>query len=222
MLKKLGFLILLISLFSCDNQSETEAKIEKIDAEFEVIRFDQEFAEVSVENLPDLKNKYPFLFPIQYPDSLWVQKLNDTIQNEIEKEISEVFPEFSEEKDELYSLFQHTKYYFPDFQIPDVITVTSEVDYKNKVIYTGQYLFISLDTYLGDEHKFYIGIQDYLRKNFRKEQITVDAASEIAKKYVPKAESRTFISHMLYYGKLLYLKDKLIPFKTDHFYPYKT
>ena len=215
MLKKFWFLILLVSIFSCDNQSETEAKIEKIDANFEVIRFDRKFAEATPESLPKLKSEYPFLFPKQYPDSLWVQKLNDSIQQEIETEVDKVFPEFSTEEGELHSLFQHVKYYFPDFQVPDVITITSEVDYKNKTLYTGDFLFVSLDTYLGEEHRFYIGIQDFLKKNFRKEQIAVDAANEIAEKYVPKADSRTFLSHMIYYGKMLYLKDRFIPFKSD-------
>lgn len=208
-------MILLVGLFSCDKKSETEAKIEKIDADFDVIRFDKEFAEASEESLPDLKEKYPFLFPEQYPDSVWVNKLTDSIQLEIETEVGKVFPQFSEETDELHSLFQHVKYYFPEFQVPDVITVTSEVDYKNKVIYTGEYLFVSLDTYLGEEHKFYLGIQEYLKKNFRKEQIVADAANEIAEEYVPQPQSRTFLSHMLYYGKILYLKDLFIPFISD-------
>ncbi|TRO65637.1 gliding motility lipoprotein GldB [Christiangramia sabulilitoris] len=215
MLKNLGFLLLLLSLFSCNNQSEIEAEIDKIDADFKLIRFDREFAAASEETLPALKTKYPFLFPEHYPDSVWVQKLNDSIQQEIEVEVEKVFSEFSVENDELHSLFQHVKYYFPDFQVPDVITVTSEVDYKNKTIYTGDYLFVALDTYLGTEHNFYLGIQEFLKKNFRKEQIVSDAAGEIAGNFVPKAEARTFLAHMLYYGKLLYLKDKFIPFKED-------
>lgn len=215
MLKKLGFLIILVSLFCCDKKSETEAKIEKVDANFKVIRFDQKFAKASEESLPDLKKEYPFLFPQQYPDSVWVQKMNDSIQQEIEKEVKTAFPEFSKETDDLHNLFQHVKFYFPDFQVPDVITVTSEVDYKNKTIYTGDYLFVSLDTYLGEDHKFYLGIQEFLKKNFKKDQIVPDAAAEIAKNYVPKADSRTFLAHMLHYGKILYLKDKFIPFKSD-------
>ncbi|MCG9970197.1 gliding motility lipoprotein GldB [Christiangramia crocea] len=215
MLKKIWFLILIIGLFSCDRESDTEAKIEKVNADFELIRFDEEFAEATEASLPQLKAKYPYLFPEQYPDSVWVNKLTDSIQQEIETEVENSFPELSRETDELHSLFQHVKYYFPDFQVPDVITVTSEVDYKNKIIYTGDYLFVSLDTYLGEDHKFYIGIQEYLKKNFRKEQIVADAAAEIAENYVPKPESRTFLSHMLYYGKILYLKDLFIPFKSD-------
>lgn len=215
MLKKLCFLLTVFILFSCDRSSETEARIEKVTVDFQVVRFDQKFAEATPENLPELKNEYPFLFPSQYADSVWVEKLRDSIQQEINVEVADKFPEFSEETDELHSLFQHVKYYFPEFSVPDVITVTSEVDYKNKVIYTGDYLFVSLDTYLGEDHKFYIGIQEFLKKNFRKEQIVVDAANEIAKTYLNRPDSRTFLSHMLYYGKLLYLKDLFIPFKSD-------
>ncbi|SDS58337.1 gliding motility lipoprotein GldB [Gramella sp. MAR_2010_147] len=215
MLKKLWFLLLFASLFSCNNNSETEAKIEKIDADFELIRFDQKFSQATEANLPELKSQYPFLFPEQYPDSVWIQKLNDSIQVEINAEVNKAYPQFTEEKDDLHALFQHVKYYFPDFQVPDVVTVTSEVDYKNKIIYTGEYMFVSLDTYLGEDHKFYVGLQEYLKKNFRKNQIVPDAAGEIAMKYVPKAESRTFLAHMLYYGKILYLKDRFIPFRSE-------
>ncbi len=215
MLKKLCFLILSFLLFSCNDESAKEAEIESVPVDFEVIRFDKKFASTTPENLDNLKKEYPFLFPSRYPDSIWLYKLNDSIQEEIEMEVQKAFPEFSTENDELYRLFQHVKYYFPEFEVPDVITVTSEVDYKNKVIYSGDYLFISLDTYLGEDHKFYVGIQDFLKKNFREEQLINDAAEEIAETYVPKPESRAFLDHMVYYGKILYLKDLFIPYEDD-------
>ena len=215
MQKFLVFIVSCILLISCDKNSEKEAEIEKIPVDFEVIRFDQKFAEATAASLPQLKNQYPFLFPEQYPDSLWENKLTDSIQMELDTAVAKVFPEFSEETDEFHSLFQHVSYYFPNFRSPDVITVTSEVDYKNKVIYTGQYLFVSLDTYLGEDHPFYVGIQDYLKKNFSRDQIIPDAANAIAENYLPQPDSRQFISQVVYYGKLLYLKDLFIPFKTD-------
>lgn len=211
MLKKILFLITIISVFSCNNQSETEEKIDKIVVDMEVIRFEQEFASTKPQQLPELKQKYPFLFPEQFPDSVWIDKLSDTLQLEINQAVEDEFSDFSNQEDELYALFQHIKYYFPEFEVPVVITVTSEVDYKNKIIYTGDYLFVSLDTYLGTEHQFYTGLQEYLKKNFKKDQIVVDAAEEISKKYVPRPDSRTFLSHMVYYGKIQYLKEKLLP-----------
>jgi len=211
MLKKILFFITIILVFSCNNQSETEEKIDRIDVDLKVIRFEQEFASTKPQQLPELKQKYPFLFPEQFPDSVWIDKLSDTLQLEINQAVEDEFSNFTNQEDELYALFQHTKYYFPEFEVPVVITVTSEVDYKNKIIYTGDYLFVSLDTYLGTDHRFYTGLQEYLKKNFNKDQIVVDAAEEISKKYVPGPDSRTFLSHMVYYGKIQYLKEMLLP-----------
>ena len=216
MMKRILFaFFLFLSLISCDSASKKEQEIAKIDVNFDITRFDRLFAEASPKDLPQLKNDFPYLFPQQYPDSVWINKMKDTIQLEINREVAKKYADFSESEDELYSLFQHVKYYFPEFKAPDVITVTSEVDYKNKTIYTGDYLFVSLDTYLGEDHKFYIGIVEYFKRNFTKDQIVPDAANSIAEKYVPRAKSRTFLAQMIYFGKLLYLKDIWLPQQTN-------
>ncbi|MDT0675712.1 gliding motility lipoprotein GldB [Autumnicola musiva] len=214
-MRKFIFFIGLLAFFACEEKSGREKEIEKTEVDFQLVRFDRQFAEATIHNLDSLKTEYPFFFPSQYPDSVWVNKLSDTIQQEIDTEVAAVFPEFSEETNNLYSLFQHIKYDFPAFNAPDVYTVTSEVDYRNKVIYTGDKLFISLDTYLGEDHPFYISMQEFLKKNFRKEQIVPDAAGTIAEDFVPRPDSRTYLSHMLYYGKVQYLKDIWLPAESD-------
>ncbi len=202
---------MVVLTFSCNTRSKLENEIEKVPVEFEVIRFDREFAVTTEKTLPELKSKYPFLFPEMYPDSMWVQRLNDSIQQELNTEVEKEFSDFSEVEDELHRLFQHIKYYFPSFEPPTVITITSEVDYRNKVLLSEEYLFIALDTYLGTDHKFYLGIQQYLRKNFERNQILPDVAAEYAERFVPQPNSKTFLAHMLYYGKILYLKDLWLP-----------
>ena len=209
---RLMFLIFLtFVLVSCENESKEEKEIAKITIDLKVTRFDQEFAEVTSENLPELKAEYPYLFPESFTDSMWIAKATDTIQQELNEEVEKAFPNFSKEEDGLIALFQHVKYYFPSFNVPQVITITSEVDYRNKVLLAPDYLFISLDTYLGKDHPFYLGLQEYLKKNFEKAQILPDVAENIGQVYVPKPEDKTFLAHMLYYGKLLYLKDVFLP-----------
>ena len=215
MIKKFIFLFFVAAMVSCGKQSRVEQEIAEVPVDFEVVRFDQKFAAVTVETLPDLKNEYPFLFPEMYSDSLWIARVNDSIQLELNTEVEKMFSDFSNKEDELHSLFQHIKYYFPAFEAPTVITITSEVDYRNKVLVTPEYLFISLDTYLGEEHPFYMGIQAYLKKNFESHQILPDVATGYAEKYVPRPESKTFLAHMLYYGKILYLKDLWLPETPD-------
>lgn len=202
--------------FSCEKHSDTEKEIEKIPINFELVRFDQEFANTTLESLPELKAEYPFLFPTQFPDSIWMEKIHDTIQQELNTEVARAFPDFSAEEDALHSLFQHVKYYFPEFESPTVITITSEVDYKNKVLLSQGYLFIALDTYLGKDHPFYIGIQEFLKKNFEKNQIIQDVAAEYAQQYVSRPESKSFLAYLIYYGKILYLKDIWLPGTPDN------
>ena len=215
MIRNFIFIFLATLLFSCDNKSKLEKEIEQIPVDFELIRFDQKFASVTPETLPALKAEYPFLFPERFHDGIWVQRINDTIQQELNREVEKEFPHFSSEEEELLNLFQHLKYYFSSFEAPTVITITSEVDYKNKVLVADEYLFISLDTYLGKNHDFYLGIQSYLKKNFERNQILPDVAAAYAKKYIPQPNSKTFLAHMLYYGKILYLKDMLLPQTAD-------
>jgi gliding motility-associated lipoprotein GldB len=215
MLKKVLFYCLFVSLLSCAEDDRKEKEIAAIPVDLEVQRFDQRFANATADSLPALKKEFSFLFPRQYPDILWVQKMEDTIQLELNEAVATQFPNLKETEDELEQLFQHIKYYFPERNIPKVITLTSDVDYRNQVVWADSLLLVALDTYLGMDHPLYVGVQDYIKKEMRKEQIAVDAAEAFAQTLVPGPSSRSFLAHMVYYGKLLYLKDILLPFKTE-------
>ncbi|NAS29462.1 gliding motility lipoprotein GldB [Flavobacteriaceae bacterium R38] len=209
-------LFCLIALVSCQKENKIEKEIAAIQLDVQTDRFDRKFAQVKVENLGSLKAEYPFLFPEQFPDSLWVTQIKDTLQIDLNNEVAKEFPGIEDQEIEIKSLLQHIKYYFPEKTIPGkIITVTSNVDYKNKVIYTDDFLFVSLDTYLGENHRFYDGIQGYIRKNMNKEMMASDAASAFANTIIPVLRNREFLASMIFYGKELYLKDVLIPFKTD-------
>jgi len=193
MFKKISYLFFaMILLIACNKENEVEEKISKIPVDLKIDRFDQVFAEASPNDLPQLKKRFPLLFPKQFPDSVWVNMLNDTLQQEINREVTKTFPAF-EQKEELEHLFQHLKYHFPQVEVPRIITVTSEVDYHNKVIVADSVLLLSLDTYLGQEHKFYIGLQEYLTKNFEKSQIVPDIATAYAKQITPQKKFADFL-----------------------------
>ncbi len=216
MIKRIAKIALLsLLIIACNKQDKIEKEIAKIPVEIAIDRFDQYFAKATPETLPTLKNEYPFLFPSRYPEHIWLNKLKDTIQIEINEEVTKAFPDFNKQEEEIEILFQHLKYYFPEITIPKVITITSDVDYRNKVVLSGDKLLISLDTYLGNEHHFYDGIQVFLKNNFRKEQILPDIVSIYGKQLVERPRSRTFLANMVYAGKELYLKDLLIPQYSD-------
>lgn len=215
----LGFLLLLFCgnfFLSCNKQNNFEKEIEKIPMSVDIIRFDKEFASAGPNDLPKLKIEYPLFFPKQYNDSIWVEKLSDTLQQQLEVEVLKTFPDNDGLESELLSLFQHIKYYFPKFQAPVVITTTSDVDYRNRVILTDSILVIALDTYLGSDHKFYEGIDRYITKEMKPSQIAVDVAETFAYQYIKPPRDATFLSQIIYYGKQLYLKDLWLPSTSDN------
>lgn len=201
--------------FSCKKESKLEADIAQIEVDFIIERFDKALGEAQPEDLPKIKEAYPFMFPDRYDDTFWIERLNDTLQQDLIRESNKVLRDLKNEKDEFFMLFQHLKFYFPEFRVPRVITTTSSVDYRNKVIATDTIVLISIDTYLGKDHEFYQGIQHYLRQNFEREQMVVDMANAYAEKYSFQISRKTLLDEMVYYGKLLYFKDVMVPFKSD-------
>jgi len=213
--KILTGIVIICLAFSCANDSKIEEEISKIDIEIKVERFDKLFARVTPEGLPELKADYPFMFSKIYSDSVWINRINDTLQQQLNLEVEKLFEDSSLFENDVHSLFQHLKYYYKEFKTPRVITVTSDVDYRNKTIVTDSIVLIALDTYLGTDHEFYQGLPLFLTKNFKAAQIVVDLASNYAEKQIYQAKRKSFLEEMVYYGKILYFEDVMIPFKKD-------
>lgn len=206
-MKEFLSILVLMLMVGCSTKSNIEKDIENIQIEVKIVRFDKIFGTAKVSELPELKRNYPSFFPKQYHDSIWIYKMQDTLQQQLYAEVIKKFPSEDKLQDDLGFLFQHIKYYFPQFRTPTVFTTTSDVDYRNKTLLSDSLLILSLDTYLDSTHPFYVGIPDYISKNMKESQIISDVASTYAQKWVPKPHQRTFLSQMIYYGKILYLKD---------------
>ncbi|WP_100611783.1 gliding motility lipoprotein GldB [Confluentibacter lentus] len=207
--------VIAIVIISCKKDDKLEKEIANIGIEVNIERFDKLFSASSASDLKKLQTAYPFMFSTKYSDTFWIDKMNDTLQKQLFFEVEKAFPSMDNTKQEIESLFNHIKYYFPEFKTPRIITTTSDVDYRNKVIVTDTIVVISLDTYLGSDHEFYQGIQQYIAADMNKEQIVVDMANQYAQKYIYHQQHKTLLDEMIYHGKLLYFKDVMIPFKTE-------
>ncbi|NRD21660.1 gliding motility lipoprotein GldB [Winogradskyella litoriviva] len=211
------FIILVVGLFlfSCDDESKVEKEIAKIEVDFDVERFDRAFAAAKPSDLGQLKMAYPFLFSKHTPDSIWVNRINDTLQDLLLEEVNNEFSNFKETKEDLFGLFRHLKYYDKAFTIPRVITLTNDVAYRDKIIVNDSLVLIALDNYLGPNHEFYQNIPMYITANMKSSQIVPDVANGYAAKYMFQSRRKTLLDEMIFFGKLLYFKDLMIPFKTD-------
>jgi len=203
------------SLISCSSKSNVEKEVAAIPMEVEIIRFDKEFAKATPSNLLALKAKYPIFFPAQFHDSIWLKKMEDTLQGQLNEEVVKKFPTEEKLEIELRSIFQHIKYYFPQFVSPTVVTTTSDVDYRNKIIIADSLLIIAVDTYLGSNHDFYTGIKKYISQNLNESQLGPDIATAYAQQLIVKPQQRSLLAQMVFYGKELYLKDLWLPNSSD-------
>lgn len=206
-------LILVFFLFfnACQDEFTNESDVESISVSISFDRFDLKFYDQPPEVIPELKKKYPFLFPKQFSDSVWINRQKDSLQLLLQSEVNKTFKNIELFERDVNHLFKHIKYLFPFAKIPRVITLTNNVDYQIKTVYSDSLLLISLDTFLGSENHLYDGIPSYIRKELDPKYITVQIADKFGAFIIPPVEDRTFLARMIYEGKKLYLHDLLLP-----------
>ena len=215
MFKYVYLLITVVLFVSCAKKDNLDIDVSDIDLNTVINRFDQEFYTAPIFELSELKNKYPYLFPTQNNDSIWVHKIQDKEEQELFAKTEKLYHSFDNEEEQLTDLFKHISHYYPDFNPPTIITLLSNVDYNNRVVYADSLLFISLDVYLGKESEIYLDFPNYVKNNFTKEHMVVDVASAITKVQIPLSSDRSFISRLVREGKKMYLLDAYLPNLSD-------
>ena len=214
MRKSLFIFALLLSLVACDKKTKTEKAIDEIPVELNIVRFDKLFFETEPKDLDKLKAEFPFFFPPANDDSVWLSKMKDPLWRELYTEVQKKYADFEPKKTELTALFKQIKFHFPTSKTPKVVTIISEMDYNNKVIYTDSLVVIALELYLGKDHRFY-QFPKYLKQNFEERQMLPDVVASFSKQKIPTNPERNLLSQMIFSGKELYLKDILLPDYTD-------
>ncbi|GGA64099.1 gliding motility lipoprotein GldB [Flavobacterium palustre] len=202
-------LVLLFFFLSCETKNNKEKAVEAISVDLEVVRFDKIFFETPPEDLPKIKKEFPFFFPAGNDDNVWLEKMQNPLWRELYGEVQKKFSDFDSYKVELESVFKRIKYNFPKTQTPKIYTIIAEMDYNNKVIYADSLLIVSLEMYLGKEHKFY-QFPNYIKQNFESKQMMPDVVESFARRQIPPAMEKSFLAAMIYSGKQLYLKDVLL------------
>ena len=202
-------------LLSCDQKSKVEKAIEEMPVEaIKIERFDKQFFETSPEDLSKLKKQYPYFFSPKINDTVWTNKMTAPIWREVYAEVEKKYPTSEGIQNSVEVLVQHMKYYFPKTKTPKVITLISDMDYSNKAIYADSLIIISLELYLGKEHKFYT-FPKYIKQNFEERQMMPDVVKSFSIGKIAPVTDKSLLSQMIYFGKELYLKDILLPEYTD-------
>ena len=208
------FLTVVFFVIQC-KKNNVEDEINSIPISINFDRFDKKFYNIDSFKLNDLKKEYSYLFPEKFDDIVWVNRRKDSLQLILKNAIEKKIENFDFVEDEINYLFKHVKYYFPKTNIPKIVTLINNVDYQSKIIYLDSLVLISLDTYLGKNHEIYNGIPNYIKYDMDISFLSSHIADKFLDRKINYPNERTFLSQMLYYGKKLYLKEKLLPLKND-------
>lgn len=214
-MKKILVFSFLVLLFACNSDKKNNFKVDVKPLQVVVERFDKEFYTSQPDDLPLLKEKFPYMFPAGIEDSIFINKTKNPLLVELYSEVQKKYPNTDSLATAFGNLLAHMQYYYPKLKTPKVITVISEVDREAKAIFADSLVLISLDCYLGENHKFYTDFPEYQRIELNKNQMLPDLTDSFSNKIIPFSSDNTLVSSMIYHGKKLYLKDLFLPTYSD-------
>jgi len=201
----LTLLIVPVLICSCFNRKTSK----DVKQTYELIRFESIFFDAHLDSLAEVEQRFPYFFPKSYPFSVWVNRRTDSLQMALYEQTKSISNK--DIHDQLTPFMEGLPRVFENARIPKkVITITSDVDYNNKVIFNDSMALIAIDNFLGVNHHMYEGIAMYLRKGMELKHLSKELAESFANNLIALPEERTFLAQLIYYGKIQYLKQSIL------------
>lgn len=231
MKKNLNILILLLLVLTACSENKLDVDVSGIELEIQFDRFEQSmFAANSVEEMSEINKQlisdggelYEFyVYDILRSGSVFDDSVgmylyyfvSDSIMQSVNKNVQVTFENFSVYEDQLTGVFKHLKYHLPGALMPNqIITYNSAFNYG--VISSDKAIGVGLEMYLGPENRIVkqIGFPVYVKDKMDKSYLLVDVAhSWIETNILQQERGETFLSNMIYFGKLRYLIEAANP-----------
>lgn len=232
-------LLLLASCSGCNkNKSREKPDVSSVNISVELNRFDQDFWQFTTQDYAThrafMQQKYGEFFdfyvsqfvigPRPVGDTADVtqdairQFLSDRYVRTIQDSINSVYGSTKAIEQELQTTFRYFRYYFPEFQPPQIITINSV--YSAGVSPFGKdKLIIGLDLFLGADNKDYdsVGIYQYLRHKMTPAYVARYAVESLYDYYFPEDVNNEFTlaEAIAERGKKIYFLSYVFPDAPD-------
>ena len=102
------FSSIIFFVFACKNENQNKLKLS-------VDRFDKKFQLSDSIELEELKQNYPYFFPSNYADEVWMNRKNDSIQIEIFRQVENIFNEGEFLNEKLSNFFSKKTHFYTFF-----------------------------------------------------------------------------------------------------------
>ena len=227
---KYWYIILLFLIVSC-TESEGYKKKLKVPCknlepqEVEVIEFNKVLFAIDTANFEE---EYRALLPL-YPEILYddpdaamlrdmKEFVSDTFLLRINELVNETFPNIELVADEVKDVYQHYKYYFPDWTVPPTFACVSGVYYNRPVSIGDESIMIGLDYYLSNKDLVYdrVGLPRYMSRRCQPIALTRDLAEELYYHTNGKrVNQKSVLAEMIEQGKHYYFIEAMNPSLPD-------
>ncbi len=220
------FLFLTLINISCRHHNPLEVDLTKVEPpDIHIKRYEKVLFAISKDSIRQGLNNYRSEFPFFIGDAIdtldiinLANFITDPTVRKTYDDVVKMYPDLESIEKELNKALHYFKYYFPDIRIKDVYTYISGFDFEHPVTFTDSVFVIGIDMYMGSGYFFYpmLGIPEYKTYRMRRENITVDCMSELARQIIPLNSLQfNFLERMIYEGKLLYFLDMTMPLTDD-------
>lgn len=232
------FFFFIVAIVSCrENTTIKRPDVSNINIKVDIERFDKELAalkpaDVITKNTVWQKEYGAFysdfmmdILQVADPrDSMQLQQLlGEIIQKkdfiDLSKAVRVKYPTMDKQEKELTQAFKYLKYYYPNYEVPRIITYVSGFAYQIPI--GENYIGIGLDMFLGADSEFYPALVQsiplYISKRFTPSNITPRIIETVLREDIfPSDETtRQTLQHMVYNGKILYAMDVLLEDVSD-------
>ena len=230
----INIFILIVLIFSSCNGNRFDVDVSKVVIpEIKINRLEQDIFNMDTTNVitatKKLQSKYGHFYSSYIArivnnggleDSSYQfrmrQFVNDQDMRGTFADCQKVYPNTDFLKEHFTEIFKHFKYYFPNRNIPKIITMMSGYNYS--VVIIDSTLAIGLEMYLGSNDKYYqmLTLPHYKTMFMNKENIAPDAIRAwMGTEFQYNMNKNDFLSEIIYVGKVMYLTDALLPNVND-------
>ncbi len=210
-------------ILSCKKNCDDKANIKSINVDLKINRLDQQlFNNKTIENVNNFTKTNPFIAKVFFQnsnintsnDSLLnnhiLKLISDPSLNEVYDNAQAVFNNDQDFKSSLEEAFKHVKYYYPDFNVPNIGMMVS--GFNRDILISDSSIVYGIDYFLGEKCKYTPDLPIYILKRMKKEYMAPMTILAISNKY-NKTDllDQSLLASMIWYGKALYFTKQMMP-----------
>lgn len=144
--------------------------------------------------------------------------VTDTFMVKINELVNETFPNITPVTNGVKGVYQHYKYYYPDFVVPPTFTYVSGIYSNRPDVVSEESVMIGLDFYLSNKDLVYdkLGYSRYQSRRMQPFSLTRDLAEEFYyTTYGNRVNQKNVLAEMVEQGKRYYFIEAMDPSLPD-------